>query len=142
MLSLEWRGALGRGIVNSARVNYEMAKFVVPAVILVVFLERTGALAPLGHAAAPLMRWFGLPGEASLALLLGNLGSPYSGIAALAALALTPRQITIAAAMLATCHSMILESGIAARAGANPWPLAGARVAAAAAAGGLLNLLL
>ena len=58
------------------------------------------------------MKYFGLPGEAAIVIITGNLLNLYGGIAAMQAFSFTARQITIIAVMLLLSHSLPVETTI------------------------------
>jgi len=120
----------------------EMAKIVIPVTLFITFLEHSGWLALIAHYCSPLMALFGLPGEAALALVLGNLSNLYAGVGVLAALNLTVKQVTVIGAMLLICHSLLIETAIVARAGGRPVPVAVGRVASSIVVGIMLNILM
>ncbi|QBS36589.1 MULTISPECIES: nucleoside recognition domain-containing protein [Thermaerobacter] len=134
--------AVGRGLRSTFRVLADLARTMIPAMIVVMILDRSGWLARIAGLAAPAMAWFGLPGGSALALLIGNTVGLYSGVAAAIPLGLDYKQWTILGTMLAISHAHPVEASIIARAGANPWTVLAARLTASAAAGVLLNLVL
>ena len=131
-----------RGLRSTLRVLADLARTMLPAMIVVMILDRSGWLARIAGLAAPAMGWFGLPGSAALALLMGNTVGLYSGFAAAIPLGLDYKQWTILGTMLAISHAHPVEASIIGRAGANTWTVLVARLVASAAAGALLNLVL
>ena len=136
------QAAVSRGLRSTLRILVDLARTMIPAMIVVMILDRSGWLARIAGLAAPAMAWFGLPGGTALALLIGNTVGLYSGIAAAIPLALDYKQWTILGTMLAISHAHPVEASIIARAGANTWTVLAARLLASAAAGALLNLVL
>ncbi|MFS8640603.1 MAG: hypothetical protein LOD90_07295 [Symbiobacteriaceae bacterium] len=134
--------AVSRGLRATGRVVADLARTMLPAMIAVTILDRSGWLARLAALAAPAMAWFGLPGGTALALLVGNVVGLYSGIAAAIPLGLDYKEWTVLGTMLAISHAHPVEAAIIARAGANTWVVLAARLAASAAAGWVLNRLL
>ncbi|HEY8394345.1 MAG TPA: nucleoside recognition domain-containing protein [Thermaerobacter sp.] len=134
--------AVSRGLRATGRVLLDLARTMLPAMIAVTVLDRSGWLARLAALAAPAMAWFGLPGGTALALLIGNVVGLYSGVAAAIPLGLDYKEWTILGTMLAISHAHPVEASIIARAGANTWAVLAARLAASAAAGWLLSQLL
>jgi hypothetical protein len=61
---------------------------------------------------APAMKYFGLPGEAALAMILGNVVNLYAGLGAITALRISPQQLTVLSLMLLLSHSQLLESAV------------------------------
>ncbi|HHY92848.1 MAG TPA: nucleoside recognition protein [Firmicutes bacterium] len=136
------RRTLSRGLRNAAAILWLLAKVMVPATLAVTFLDRTGWLPLLARAFAPAMGWFGLPGEAAIALVAGNLSSMYAGVGAMAALELGGKERLILAAMLMLSHSLPQEGAIVAQAGGKVAMVLGARLLTAAVSGLVLNILL
>jgi hypothetical protein len=139
---VQWQDTVTRGARTGLKVIWELAKVIIPAVVIVHLLERTGMMPQLSRALGPVMSVFGLPGEGALVLVTANFVSFYGGLAALVALDLTWKQVTILAAMMMICHGAITETALVAKAGARAgWVLA-TRVAAMTVVGLLLNWLL
>lgn len=65
-----------------------------------------------GNFLAPAMKYFNLPGESALALILGNIINLYAAIGVIPQLKLNPHQVTTISLMLLTSHSQILETSI------------------------------
>lgn len=133
-----FRRGLNKGLITT----WELVKVVVPVYILVTFLKYTPALGWIAVACAPVMSYLGLPGEASLALVLGNVLNLYAAIGVMTTLSLTHKQVTILAVMLLLCHTIFIETAVSRRIGINPWIIAPARFALSVAAGLLLNLVM
>ena len=87
------------------------------------------------------MKYLGLKGEAAMVLAFGSL-SLYSGIGAMMTMALTAKEITILACMLTVSHSLIIETAIVAKAGANGLLVTGTRLMASVLSAVILNLVL
>ncbi|HHT02024.1 MAG TPA: nucleoside recognition protein [Firmicutes bacterium] len=136
------KGVIERGMRNSWGVILELAVVMVPAIILVGVLEAAGIMPRLAVLLEPVMSWFGLPGEAAIALVVGFLVGPYGSVGLAVGLRLSPAEMTILGTMVLIAHSLITETAIAARAGANGLIVLGARLAAALLAGVLLGQLL
>ncbi|MCL6635780.1 MAG: nucleoside recognition protein [Peptococcaceae bacterium] len=133
---------LRRGLNKGLMTTWELARIVVPVYVFVTFLKHTPALGWLAAAFAPAMARLGLPGEASLALVLGNVLNLYAAIGVITTLTLTQKQVTILAVMLLLCHSIFIETAVSRRLGINPWIVAPARLALSVAAGLFLNLVM
>lgn len=134
--------AATRGLRATGQLLWDLLRITVPASVAVTLLERAGVLAHLARLAAPAMAWFGLPGEAALALVLGNAVGLYAGIAAAVPLGLGPREWTVFGTMLAISHALPVESALVARGGGHAGLVAAARLAAAALAGAAVARLL
>ena len=139
---MQLRASLTKGTMTGLKVMWELAKVIIPAVIVVNILDRAGFLPYLGRALGPVMGLFGLPGEGALVLVSANFVSFYAGLATLMALTLTWKQVTILAVMMMICHGAIYETVMVAKAGARAGWVLGSRVAAMTAAGLILNWIL
>lgn len=131
-----------KGTLSGFKVVWELAKVLVPAIMVIQVLEKTGYLAYLSTWLSPVMSIFGVPGEGALVLVTANFVSFYAGVATLVALNLPVKQMTILAAMMLIFHAVVSETALVAKAGARAsWVLA-ARLLAAIVTGVLLNLFL
>lgn len=88
------------------------------------------------------MTLIGLPGEASLALVMGYVLNLYAAIGAILSLSLTPKQITIIAGMLLLAHCLFIESIVAKKTGVRVAPLIFLRIVLSFLYGFTLNLVL
>lgn len=139
---MQLRASVMKGTSSGFKVLWELAKVIIPAVVVVNLLEMSGVLAHVSRLLGPLMGIFGLPGEGALVLVSANLVTFYAGLAILVALDLTIKQKTILAAMMMICHGAISETALVAKAGSRAWLVLGARVLAMLLAGLALNLLM
>lgn len=131
-----------RGLMKGLITTWELGKVVVPVYILVTFLKHTPVLDWIAAICAPAVSCLGLPGEASLALVLGNVLNIYAAIGVITTLALTHKQITILAVMLLLSHSIFIETAVSRRIGINPWFVALTRLGLSVAAGLILNIII
>jgi hypothetical protein len=90
---------------------------IVPVYFLVAILSRYEGLDRLAAFFEPAMKLFGLPGQAALVLVLGNIVNLYAALGAIAAINLTSGQLTIIALMLGFSHSLLVESAVVKQAG-------------------------
>jgi len=104
--------AAGRGAWRGTVVFLKLLAIVGPVYTLVTVLRYTPAIKAFADATAPFMKYFGLPGEAALALILGNVVNLYAGLGAITALRLPVNQLTVLGLMLLISHSQILESAV------------------------------
>lgn len=121
---------------------WKLTKIVVPVYFFVTFLRMTPILDQISNWFEPLMKVIGLPGEASLVLVLGNAINLYAGIGAITSLSLTVKQITILAVMLSFSHSLFLESAVAKKTGVSLVMVVGIRITLAVVSGFILNIVL
>ncbi|WP_031515785.1 nucleoside recognition domain-containing protein [Desulfofalx alkaliphila] len=112
-----------RGITKGIGTTWELVKVVVPVYIFVTFLSHTPLFDWLAGVCQPFMHYLGLPGEASLAIIMGYFLNIYAAIGVMVSLSLTHKQITILAVMLLICHSIFVETAICKRTGVNGTPI-------------------
>ena len=74
--------SLRQGVKNGLLATRLLFKVMIPVYIVVDLLNHFGVVETLAGYAAPFMKIFGLPGEASLALLGGWRGGPSQPFAA------------------------------------------------------------
>lgn len=134
--------AVIRGCRNTLKVLWLLAKVMIPATLIVTFLDLSGGLDYLSAFFSPFMAWFALPGEAAVPLVAGNISGLYAGVGAMTALSLTIKQKTILAAMLMLSHSLPQEGAIVAQAGGKFGMVVAVRIGVAAVVGLLLSLIL
>ena len=101
-----------QGFKNGIKVTWELAQVVEPVYILITVLKYTPVLPWISKHMEPVMHIIGLPGEASVPLVLGYLVNIYAAIGAMTPLNLTGKQITIIAAVLLLAHSLPVETAI------------------------------
>ena len=101
-----------RGFKNGINTLLVLLKILVPVYIVVQLLSLSGLLNIIAEIFKPVMSLLGLPGEASLVIMLGYFLSTYAALGAIAAIELTGVQITTIAIMLSISHSLITESAI------------------------------
>jgi spore maturation protein SpmB len=85
---------------------------VAPVFTAVTVLKYTPVIRVFAEFMAPFMKYFGLPGEAALAVILGNVVNIYGGLGAITALKLTGAQLTVLSLMILLSHSQILETAV------------------------------
>lgn len=114
-----------RGLKNGINTLIELSKFLIPVYIVVKILSVSGLLNILAEFFKPVMSVLGLPGEASLVIMLGYFLGIYAALGALAAIDLTSVQITTVAIMLSIAHNLITETALVKKLGVS----AGASIA-------------
>jgi hypothetical protein len=100
------------GAWHGVRAFLKLMLIVAPVYTLVTILKYTPVIRVFAEYMSPLMRHFGLPGEAALALILGNIINLYAGLGAVTALKITTSQLTVLSLMLLLSHSQILETAV------------------------------
>jgi len=88
---------------------------------------------------SPVMGLFGLPGEAAVPLVLGNLLNLYAAIGAILSLELTVKQVFVLALMLSFSHSLPVEAAVCRRIGVSVLAVVAFRVGLAVASALLLG---
>ncbi|AEF94429.1 nucleoside recognition domain protein [Desulfotomaculum nigrificans CO-1-SRB] len=131
-----------RGLNKGLTTTWELSKVVVPVYVAVTFLSFTPLLNKIAEFCAPFMEYVGLPGEASLAIVVGNAINIYAALGVITSLHLNAREITIIAMMLLMSHTIFVESAVAGKCGINPWFIGLGRFAIGIAAGFILNIIL
>ncbi len=81
----------------------------IPVFIIVTFLKFTPVLPALADFFKPYMKIFGLPGDAALAIVMGNAVNLYAALAVITSIKLSGDQATIIAVMLGISHSLPME---------------------------------
>ncbi len=101
-----------RGFKNGITTLLDLLKLLVPVYIAVQLLSISGLLNIIADVFKPVMSVFGLPGEASLVIILGYFLGTYASLGAIAAIELSVFQVTTIAIMISISHSLITESAI------------------------------
>jgi spore maturation protein SpmB len=130
------------GFHKGVTTTLNLAKIVVPVFFVVTILKATPLMYYLDTIFSPFMKYFGLPGDASLVLITGYLLNIYSAVGVIVGLGLNSREITILAIMVLIAHSLILEGAICSRIGVNPFFITIFRILTSFLAGFLLNMVL
>ncbi len=104
--------ATTKGLKQGLKTTWMLAKIIVPVYIGVWILQRTVIIEWVNLLFEPLMQYFGLPGEASIVLVLGNLVNIYAALGAMAAFKLTAVQITVLSVMLSFSHTLLIETAV------------------------------
>jgi spore maturation protein SpmB len=112
-----WR-ITGNGIHKGLASFWMLVKVVVPVYVVMTVLGQTPILPWIAGVCAPFMKFWGLPGDAATALVIGMTINIYACIGATAALGLTPAQITIIGVIIGISHNNIMETAILRKTGA------------------------
>jgi len=112
----------------------------IPVYILVAVLKQTNVFDHLAGVFQPYMGYFGLPGEAALAIVTGTVVNLYAAAAVIADLEMTNRQITIMALILGISHSQVMETAIVAKMRARPIYVTAMRISFSLLAGLILSV--
>ena len=130
------------GFMRGLTTLWSLTKIVVPVYFFVTFLKMTPILDHISNWVAPAMNLIGLPGEASVVLVLGNFINLYAAIGAITSLSLTIKQITILAVMLSFSHSLFLESAVCKKTGVSLLLVVSIRLGLALVSGLVLNIII
>jgi spore maturation protein SpmB len=110
--SLSWWRTLYDGARKGLTATGKLMLIIVPVFTVMAILKYAGILTEIANWCRPAMKYFGLPGDAALALVLGNFLNLYSALGDMASLTMTRAQVTILALILLISHSQILESSV------------------------------
>ncbi|MCL7748977.1 nucleoside recognition domain-containing protein [Halalkalibacter alkaliphilus] len=110
-------GMLKRGLLVGLQTTWTLGKIIFPITLIVTILGYTPVLEWLAGLLAPVMGWIGLPGEAAIPLVLGNVLNLYAAIGAILTLELTVKEVFILAVMLSFSHNLFIESAVATKVG-------------------------
>jgi spore maturation protein SpmB len=125
----------GKGLRSGIR----LLAIIIPVSFLVMLLSWSGVLRWAAQWMAPLFGHIGLPGEAALAFITGAFINLYAGIAAMSAMTLTARQLTILAVISLISHNLPVEVAVQHKAGSSGPRLLIMRLLTSATAGLLLH---
>lgn len=119
-----------------------MIKITVIVSFAMMLLKYFNILPWISNLVSPVFRFFGLPGATALAYLSGYFVNCYTAIAVITSLELDWRATTIIATMVLCSHSMILETAVLRKTGANVARMVFIRTFSALFLGWLLNRIL
>lgn len=128
------------GMLKTLKTTLLMAKIIFPVTLFVVILERLALLNAIALFFSPWLSIFGLPGEASLPVLLGFFVNIYAAMGAIVVLELSAREITVLSLMILTSHSLLLEAPVLGFAGLSPLRSILLRIAAGLLLGYTVNI--
>lgn len=141
-LGKRWRRVSWRaGLASGLRTTWELGKIIFPVTVAVSVLQYTALYDALLAGLTPVMALIGLPDEAAIPLVLGNLLNLYAAIGAILTMELTVKQVFILALMLSFSHSLPVEAAVCRRIGVSVALVVGFRVALAVAAAVAVNTL-
>lgn len=131
-----------KGTKNGLNVTWMLAKVIIPVYFIITFLDATPVIGWIAKGMEPVMSLVGLPGQASIPLVIGNLLGLYAGIGAIKAISFTAKEITIMAVMLSFSHALPVETAVTQRVGVKSIPVIFTRIGLAIIFGIAVNLLL
>ncbi len=130
-----------RGIKAGLNTTWTLGKIIFPISVIITIISYTPLLDYLTKGFTPLMKLIGLPGDAAIPLVLGNVLNLYAAIGAIISLDLTVKDVFILALMLSFSHNLIIETTVAKKIGVNPLIVVGLRLSLAILAAIFVNLL-
>jgi hypothetical protein len=129
------------GLRSGFRTAWKLGRIIFPVTLAVSLLRYTPVYDSLLSALTPVMALFGLPKEAAVALVLGNLLNLYAAIGAILTMGLTVKQVFILAVMLSFSHGLPVESAVCRQVGASLAAVLSFRLGLAVVSGVGINLL-
>ncbi|WP_170008177.1 nucleoside recognition domain-containing protein [Bacillus fonticola] len=135
------KASIGKGLKVGLKTTWTLGKVIFPITLIVTLLQYTPVFPWLMEMMAPLMSVLGLPGEASIPLVLGNLLNLYAGIGAILTLDLTVKEVFTLAVMLSFSHNLLIETGVALKTGVKLWIILVTRIGLAIVAAVVINLI-
>ena len=117
-------------------------KITVAVSFAMMLLKYFDILPWISNAVSPVFKIFGLPGATALAFVSGYFVNVYSCIAIMTTLDLDWRALTILCTMVMCAHSMVLETAVLKKTGANGVRMVIVRTLSAFILGFVLNLIL
>jgi hypothetical protein len=108
---------LKEGLIVGLLTTWKLGKIIFPITLIVTMLSQTAAMDWLTRILSPMMGWIGLPGEAAIPLVLGNVLNLYAAIGAMLTMELTVKEVFILAVMLSFSHNLFVESAVAKQVG-------------------------
>lgn len=129
-------------IPSTTKTCWWIIKITVSISAAMLLLKYFGILPIIAEFVEPVFKWFGLPGDAALAYVSGYFVNVYSALAIIGTLDLSVRQLTILGTMVLCSHSMILETAVLKKTGANGSAMVIVRTFSAIFLGVLLNKIL
>jgi len=119
------------GLRSGWDTTWILGKVVFPITVIMTILKYTPVIDWVIYLFTPLMEWVGLPGEAAIPLVLGNLLNLYAAIGAILSLDLTVKHVFILAVMLSFSHNLIIETAVAKQIGVKANVMIGVRISLA-----------
>ncbi|WP_209121427.1 nucleoside recognition domain-containing protein [Alkalihalobacillus sp. BA299] len=110
-------GTLQRGLLVGLQTTWTLGKIIFPITLIITILGYTPVLEWVAQWLSPVMGWIGLPGDAAIPLLLGNVLNLYAAIGAILTMELSVKEVFILAVMLSFSHNLFIESAVAAKVG-------------------------
>jgi hypothetical protein len=132
--------SIKKGLLVGFKTTWTLGKIIFPVTLIVALLQYTPILPWLIEAISPLMKLFGLSGDAAIPLVLGNFLNLYAAIGAILTLDLSVKEVFILAVMLSFSHNLFVESSVAMKVGVKLWLVLVTRIGLAFVSAIVINL--
>ncbi|PRO65599.1 nucleoside recognition domain-containing protein [Alkalicoccus urumqiensis] len=130
-----------KGLLSGLEVTWKLGRIIFPITLIVTMLSQTAAMDFLVRMMSPLMGLIGLPGEAAVPLVLGNVLNLYAAIGAMLTMDLAVKEVFILAVMLSFSHNLFVESAVAKQVGLRISVVLVVRIGLAVVSAWLIHLL-
>ncbi|HZK60587.1 MAG TPA: nucleoside recognition domain-containing protein [Anaerovoracaceae bacterium] len=105
-------GAVKIGFKKGLICCWTLIKIIVPVYVLIIVIKHTPIMGFIIDIFSPVMRIFHLPGQAAVPWITSFFLDEYGAIAAIKAVGLSGKDITIIAIMIILAHSLFIEAAI------------------------------
>lgn len=137
------RSAARSILTESVQVYIELAKIMIPALIVVRLLQVSGAIEGLGALMSPVMLLIGLPAVLGVAWATTLFTNLFTGIVVFVevtqGITLSTEQVTVFGVLMVIGHSLPVEGAVARRAGVPWWFTIASRVLGAVFLAGIVH---
>ncbi|WAA11958.1 nucleoside recognition domain-containing protein [Fervidibacillus halotolerans] len=106
-----------KGLKTGLETTWDLGKIIFPVTLIVTLLQHSPVLPWIINLISPFMGLIGLPGDAAIPLVLGNLLNLYAAIGAILSIEFTVKEVFIIAVMLSFSHNLLVESSVAVKSG-------------------------
>lgn len=113
---------------RALKTAFWVIRIVIPTSLVVTLLDYYGVIGYISRFTEPLFSFIGLPGEAAVVYVTSVFLPLYVAIAAMGALALDLRELTIIALMCLIAHNLPVESAVQRRCGLPVWQSVSLRI--------------
>jgi hypothetical protein len=113
--------SMKRGLLVGLKTTWTLGKIIFPITLIMAVLQYTPILPWIAKVITPLMKLFGLTGDAAIPLVLGYFLNIYAAIGAILTLPLSVKEVFILAIMLSFAHNLLVESSVAVKTGVKLW---------------------
>jgi len=100
------------GLKNTLKTGWFIIKIVIPITFIIKLLQHLDLIPYITFLFEPLMKLFGLPGDAALVLLSSYFINIYAGLVVMANFTFSIKHINILAMMILFAHSLLIETSV------------------------------